>query len=294
MSYAILAFIVLLIRYKCPKCRAPFCCVQCSKDHKANHCPATKTTKSDVEKIDAANTNVSSSTAAAAATEQSKYLPQKELLKTKRKRIRRTDHNDDEDSDDDEPGWQITSEMKRRIYNSTWIRNELQDGGLRQLIESIDAASDKEEDEAGNGDNKHQYKQQRYHHHRGNLQKNNTAAKISPRELALARTKHSHPKFSAFIDEMLLTAGVLQRNNGVDDGNREGDKSLLSNILDGGDRKHLVLAPVPRRKGSDGLNKSEDDIRGHNSDDDSNSSEDESESSDSSEDSSDGEVKEVK
>lgn len=242
----------------------------------------------------------SSSTTTAAAIEQSKYLPQKELLKNKRKRIRRTDHNDDEDSDDDEPGWQITSEMKRRIYNSTWIRNELQDGGLRQLIESIDAASDIEEDEAGNGDNKYQYKQQRYHHHRGNLQKNNTAAKISPRELALARTKHSHPKFSAFIDEMLLTAGVLQRNNGVDDGNGEGDKSLLSNILNGGDRKQLVLAPVPRRKGSDGLNKSEEDVTGHNSDDDSNSSsssdssEDESESSDSSKDSSDGEVKEAK
>ena len=189
--------------------------------------------------------------------------------------------------------------MKRRIYNSSWIRNELQDGGLRQLIESIDAASDKEEDEAGNGDNKHQNMQQRYHHHRGNLQKNNTAAKISPRELALARTKHSHPKFSAFIDEMLLTAGVLQRNTGVDDGNGEGDKSLLSNILNGGDRKQLVLAHVPRRKGSDGLNKSEEDVTGHNSDDDSNSSssdssEDDSESSDSSEDSSDGEVKEAK
>ena len=243
----------------------------------------------------------SSSTTTAAAIEQSKYLPQKELLNTKRKRIRRPDHNDDEDSDDDEPGWQITSEMKRRIYNSSWIRNELQDGGLRQLIESIDAASDKEEDEAGNGDNKYQYKQQRYHH-RGNLQKNNTAAKISPREFALARTKHSHPKFSAFIDEMLLTAGVLQRNTGVDDGNGEGegDKSLLSKILlDGGDRKQLVLAPVPRRKGSDGLNKSEDDVTGHSSDDDSNSSssdssEDESESSDSSKDSSDGEVKEAK
>ena len=116
--FHVFLFIFLLIRYKCPKCRAPFCCVQCSKDHKANHCPATTaTTKSDVEKIDAAKTNVSSSTTAA-AIEQSKYLPQKELLKNKRKRIRRPDHNDDEDSDD-EPGWQITSEMKRRINNSS-------------------------------------------------------------------------------------------------------------------------------------------------------------------------------
>ena len=32
--------------------------------------------------------------------------------------------------------------MKQQISQSKWIQNELKDGGLRQLIDSIDCASD--------------------------------------------------------------------------------------------------------------------------------------------------------
>jgi len=129
--------------------------------------------------------------------------------------------------------------MKQQISQSKWIQNELKDGGLRQLIDSIDCASDVEED----GDDSKPHGS-----YKGQQQKKD---KISPRVLALARTKHRHPKFASFIDEMLLTAGVLQPAGGVDGG---GDERLV-NILDGqGGRGPLVLAPVPRRGDIDDTN----------------------------------------
>ena len=93
--------ILQICRYKCPKCRAPFCCVQCSKDHKANHCPAIKSTTSDAQSTATSNNNSST-----IAVEQSKYLPSNELIsitQPKRKCIRRR-NCEDSDSDNDEPG----------------------------------------------------------------------------------------------------------------------------------------------------------------------------------------------
>ena len=106
--------------------------------------------------------------------------------------------------------------MKKRLEQSTWLRNELQDGGLRYLIGSIDAAADDYED---NND--------KYNDKKG--RGNTTNEGITPQILALARNKHSHPKFATFIDQMLLTAGVLQPVEGTD--------------VDG----QLSLVPIPRR-----------------------------------------------
>ena len=127
--------------------------------------------------------------------------------------------------------------MKKLVRQSTWLRKELQDGGLRQLIERIDAASDDEGEDACNSNTISSSGQMR--------QRNNTTANttISARELALARTKHSHPKFASFVDRMLLTAGVLQPSE--DRGG--GDGIVSSSTLEG--HGPLVLAPVPRRSG---------------------------------------------
>ena len=242
--------------------------MQCSKDHKANHCPATNKSTTSY-----ASTAISSS---AIAVVQSKYLPSKELLPTtqpKRKRARR--NSEDSDIDNDEPGWQITQQMKQQISQSKWIQNELKDGGLRQLIDSIDCASDNEDEDDSKPHGSYKGQQQK---------KDNN--KISPRVLALARTKHRHPKFASFVDEMLLTAGVLQPAGGVDGGGEE----RLANVLEGqGGRGPLVLAPVPRR----GADDTSTNVNSDSSSSDSDSSEEESSDKSSEEDSeSEGEVKE--
>ena len=185
--------------------------------------------------------------------------------RVRRRRSKRNDYDDDDENDshDDEPGWNITSEMKARIQQSSWLRKELQDGGLRQLIDTIDAASDaeeEEEEEENDADNdaddtngKDNGKKSDAQHGRINRnwnQKKRTNPKkyatsnISARELALARTKHTHPKFASFTDQLLLLAGVLQPaasvagcGGGAEDG---GGECIIS------DGMHLVLAPVPR------------------------------------------------
>jgi hypothetical protein len=212
-------------------------------------------------------------------------------------RLRRKKNDDDEyDSHDDEPGWNITPEMKARIQQSKWLRKELQDGGLRQLIDTIDAASDLEDEDKDECDEK---KDDTYHRGRNhwNQKKKNTnpnATKISPRELALARTRHNHPKFASFTDQLLLFAGVLQPA-GAEAGGGEVTISEDGMMLDGNHHHgNLVLAPIPRLnrtvlKSSESRSEEEDDgsnNSGGSSDDD--DSEDSSSSSSSDEDSDEG------
>lgn len=250
-------------RYKCPKCRSPFCCVQCSKDHKANHCPATKsnneTGDDDVSKQQQSDNTAAAATSTAvakvgsssAATEpQSKYLPAAAFAQAasslpKKKRKRRPAHDDD-DSDNDEPGWNITAEMKQLVQRSEWLRKELEDGGLRHLIEQIDAASDDDDDDGEEDNNSNKRKKNWGRNGQHNNKNGNTD--ISQRVLALARTKHSHPKFASFIDRLLVTAGVL-----VDGGGGNGEASLFEGGGGGGgglgESGRLELVPVPRRGG---------------------------------------------
>ena len=144
--------------------------------------------------------------------------------------------NDDDDSDNDEPGWNITEEMKQMIQRSEWLRKELEDGGLRHLIEQIDAASDvEEEDDDGNGNNNNRRKNW------GRNANKNGNTDISQRVLTLARTRHSHPKFATFMDRLLVTAGVLTDGGGGGGGE--------ANLFEGGESGRLELVTVPRRGG---------------------------------------------
>ena len=189
------------------------------------------TTTSSAEAISTTNTEP-----------QSKYLPpaayaqaySSSTSQPKKKRMRRS--NDDDDSDNDEPGWNITEDMKQMIQHSEWLRKELEDGGLRHLIEQIDAASDVEED----GDDCNSNRRKNWGRH---TNKNGNHGDISKRVLTLARTKHSHPKFATFVDRLLLTAGVL-----TDGGGRDGEANLFE---EGGEVGRLELVPVPRRGGGE-------------------------------------------
>jgi hypothetical protein len=183
--------------------------------------------------------------------------------------------------------------MKARIQQSTWLRKELQDGGLRQLIDTIDAASDIEDDE--DKDESSNRGRNQWNQKKTKNTNNPNATKISPRELALARTKHAHPKFASFTDQLLLLAGVLQPA-GAEAGGGEVTISEDGMMLDGNHHLgHLVLAPIPRlnrtvlKSSESKMEEDEDDgsnNSGGSSDDD--ESEDSSSSSSSEEDSDEG------
>lgn len=185
--------------------------------------------------------DITAATAGSNTESESKYLTvdvlKQQSASRPKKRIRRSSNNNESD-DDDQPGWNITDEMKQLVQRSDWLRKELNDGGLRHLIGEIDAASDveEEEDEADNGSNNYYKRRKNKWGMKDHNNKNGNAVDdISPRVLALARTKHSHPKFAAFMDKLLLTAGVLTDGTG---GGEEGEGC-----------GRLELVPVPRRGG---------------------------------------------
>ena len=175
----------------------------------------------------------------------SKYLPSDALtadpLENAVKRRRMLD-DEDSDSDDEGQGWRLTREMMDRIDNSQWLRNELADGGLRQLISEIDGA-----DEAAAA-------QGSYHKRRNYNSRNRFAdmgkVKMSPRELALEKARRTNPNFGRFMDKLLLTTGILTTPDGGVGGEDGGGTVSLEALLAGeeevGHMTNVQLVPVAR------------------------------------------------
>jgi hypothetical protein len=243
-------------RYKCPKCRTPFCCVQCSKDHKVNCCgPApssSSSASSSLKKEEDGDNNTAISGQDTSTTVHSKQQYTK-------KRKRRKDDNNDDDYDN-EPGWNITSQMKELLHNSSWLQSTLQnDVGLRQLIHDIDGASDTDDDDDpdgpdtaetttadGGGGGGQRYNNNNYKKRR----KQDNEDDISPRIVALARAKYTHPQFASFIDKLLVTAGVLQQQHPQQQSTSSSSSSSVLmeevRIDNGAIQGHLTLVPACR------------------------------------------------
>lgn len=107
-------------KYKCPKCRVPYCSIACCRAHKEKQCVAV----ADVEPT----------------KKKSKYLPSDLLARDPIQNAaqQRQILDDDDDLDDD---MKITKSMMSAMDKSDWLQSELQDGGLRQLIHQVVTAS---------------------------------------------------------------------------------------------------------------------------------------------------------
>lgn len=186
-------------KYKCPKCRAPYCSIVCCRTHKEKGCREA-TEKKPSPKI-------------------SKYLPSDSLLRDPLENAIQQRKKASEEDDDDLPeGWKITESMMDKMDNCDWLRQELRDGGLRQIIHSICSASNT----VARGEETH-------------------------REVALEQAKANYPNFSRFMDKLLVVAGVLERQQ------QEGsdDDETLDDWLSreqGVELGHLTLVPLPRKR----------------------------------------------
>lgn len=214
-------------KYKCPKCRLPYCSVKCCKEHKEK-CPALiqDETKETTDNNDVQDKSNLPSDACAKKT--SKYLSADDLTRDPLENAaRRRNMLDEDDEDLEEDGWRITKEMMEKIDSSEWLRKELADGGLRQVIAEIDAA----DDEAGE-----QYIRQRKRPKLGAM------PEPSPREVSLMKGRHVNHQFSGFIDRMLVTAGVLV------EGNKTVEQELSSVLLGDEHIGMVALAPVVKNR----------------------------------------------
>jgi len=176
-------------KYKCPKCRAPYCSMECCRKHKEVPCEPQQI-KTEVLK--------------------SKYLPSDLLLNDPNQNaLHRRKQLDD--TDDLEDGWKITRDMMDSINQSSWLRHELEDGGLRQMMYEIDSASNTV-----------------------------TQSGKTHQEEALDRYKQKYPNFRGFVDKLLVTAGILERQD-------VSEELAIWLKRKEDDLGPLALKPIPRR-----------------------------------------------
>ena len=223
-------------KYKCPRCRQPYCSVACCKKHKTE-CQRAAAAPGG------AGAGPERQGVPASSSASSRYLPSDaltaEMVENAVKRRRMLEQGDDDDSGSDleEAGWKITREMMDRLDGSAWLRGELADGGLRLIISEVDCADDSSNQEGAGrrGRNRPRFSDM------GKI-------RMSAREVALERARRTNPTFSGFLDRLLLLAGVLTSSSSsslsIEAASLGGIEALFADA-EGPD--HLTLAPVPRR-----------------------------------------------
>ena len=117
----------------------------------------------------------------------------------------------DDESLDDDDDWKIADEMKESVEKSTWLRDQLQDGGLRQIIIQVVNSRSTE---------------------------------------ALHQAQQRFPHFQQFSDKMLLVAGILKYDEeagGEAIGGIGSLKELLELDWNENGTPHLSLKPRQRK-----------------------------------------------
>lgn len=107
--------------------------------------------------------------------------------------------------------------MKDALHDSAWLKTELQDGGLQNILAGIAGAS----------------------HNVSHLGSNSGE---SVQEQLLRQTKMSNPAFATFLDKAMVIAGALERQGKDADGSME---EWLDKETEG--PLHVSLKPLPCR-----------------------------------------------
>lgn len=194
-------------KYKCPKCRASYCSVACCRQHKTI-CPGKEDNASS--KAIATTTGVSSTTAIEKtktgenhATSYTTTIPTVPNSGAVNDDSSSSDDDDDDDDDSSlEDGWEITESMKVALRNSMWLRHELRDGGLRDMIASV-VKSRKT--------SKRYETKQRAQTYRPRHRNASVPTKPPHPHEVLAAQKSNNQNFKVFTDKLLVLADVLER-----------------------------------------------------------------------------------
>jgi hypothetical protein len=130
-----------------------------------------------------------------------------------------------EDYDEDlDEGWKITKHMMDEMDKSDWLRKELQDGGLRQLIHEVYGSSRNVIRSGGN-----------------------SASATTYQEEALANLQSQYPNFRIFLEKLKVMTGILERQQ-VNEEEEEDLSSWLEYTRTSDDVGPLALKPLPSRQ----------------------------------------------
>jgi hypothetical protein len=205
-------------KYKCPKCRASYCSVACCRMHKTV-CPG----KEGQEGSSAPDST--GTTKEAAATTASTLAQTQTTQNPSNPAACESDTDDYSDDDDDdaslEDGWKITDDMKVALRNSTWLRTELQDGGLRSMIAKVVRYEKKF--------NSHHRRKDKWRNgntngNKKNQKKNNQQQQSNHPHEELGAKRVDNKNFDVFVDKLLVLADVLERQDGPVDLESSGEQ----------------------------------------------------------------------
>jgi zinc finger HIT domain-containing protein 3 len=238
-------------KYKCPKCRSTYCSIACCRRHKQELCPAAvnKTTLDKiVDAISVGNALVPSDLQGKGPS--SKYIPASELYENEKTALGRFKTlselqktlTDDDINEDLGLGWKMTDEMANAMKESTWLRNELSDIGLQQLITKI-VASSTNMPPIARGFSSFQVRKQR-----------SESSNATYREQMLSEIKSTRPQFQTFVDKLLCLTEIYDRLP-LDDNNTVmtplvdwlNERNVNDGATNNKGKYELVLKPVPRR-----------------------------------------------
>ena len=197
-------------KYKCPKCRATYCCVACCRKHKEEACHSTAETIHKDRHL----------------SQKSKYLDVNQTTNEKSvppMQITTASNamnamNDDRTPEYDEPGFQITTSMVDAMHSSSWLREELKDPGLRHLIrEVVDTPA--------------------------TVVNSRTNTTTTHQQVSLSKLQSCNPQFELFLERLLVISGVLEERQ---DSTDVASQWLPSNNL--ATQSSLVLKPPPPKR----------------------------------------------
>ena len=101
--------------------------------------------------------------------------------------------------------------MKNALRKSTWLRNELQDGGLRDMISSV-VRSGKKFKKSQNNNNNNRKKNHKFSNNSRKQQQQQQHCPHPHDELAAKRQDNQN--FDVFVDKLLVLGDVLERRQG--------------------------------------------------------------------------------
>jgi hypothetical protein len=168
-------------------------------------------------------------------SQSSKYLTKSEFaqiqgqMKLDLHELQKKLNDDAQDDDDLGPGWKLTDDMIQKMTRSSWLRDELADSGLQQLIMKIVSSSTNIVN-----DNRRGYASSGQH-----FSRNFTTY----REQLLSDIKLQYPQFQMFVGKLLYLAGVYERSDCTESNLNGTLDEWLSNVQ----HVKFSLKPLPQR-----------------------------------------------
>lgn len=220
-------------KYKCPKCRSTYCSIDCCRKHKEAFCSIGSCSITEASKEEKQGDAVADNIIQIYPS--SKYLTKLELAqmqdenKVDLNNLQKKLQDDVMVDEDLPPGWKMTKDMVKMMRKSKWLRDEVADSGLQQLIVKIVSSS------------RNVANVNRFGYSKSSQQFSTNVTTY--REQMLSDIKSQFPQFQMFVDKLLYLTGVYERC----DRTKNNLNVTIDDCLSNENHATFSLKPLPQR-----------------------------------------------